>query len=237
LNNIAVVLSGGIGTRLGGTLPKQYIELAGKPVLVHTLEQFQRCQEIDCVIVVASPIWERQIFQWKENFHLSKLVAVAVAGENRQQSIRNGLLAAQSFADQNDETGVIIQDAVRPLASVKLLTRLIQGLQEAPGVLPALPVTDTTYTSQDGQWVGGLLDRSTLFSGQAPEAFRYWPYLKLYQDTSEEVFNAMSGSCQLPYRADWKIKLISGERENVKITYTSDLALCEKRLRERNHIS
>lgn len=233
MRNIAVVLSGGTGTRMGAGLPKQYMELAGKPVLVHTLEQIQRCEALDGVLVTASPAWTEQILRWRESFALTKLLCAAPAGEDRQLSIRNGLTAAEPFMDSDELSGVIIQDAVRPLASVELLTRLIDELREAVAVMPVLPITDTTYTSRDGRWVSGLLDRSTLFAGQAPEAFRYWPYLELYRNTPEDVLCSMSGSCQLPYREGWRVKMIPGESENLKITYTADLKTCERKLRER----
>lgn len=233
MRNIAVVLSGGTGARMGAELPKQYIELAGKPVLIHTLAQIQRCEILDGVLVTASSAWKEQLLQWKEEFALTKLLAVAPAGKNRQLSIRNGLIAAEPFMDSGELSGVIIQDAVRPLASVKLLVCLVTELKEAPAVMPVLPITDTIYTSQDGKWVSGLLDRSTLFAGQAPEAFRYWPYLELYRDTPMEVLNTMSGSCQLPHSRGWKVKMIPGEQENIKVTYAEDLKVCERIFRER----
>lgn len=236
MKNIAVVLSGGTGARMGSGIPKQYIELAGKPVLVHTLRRLERCGAVDGVIVAAAPEWMSEIQKWKAEFSLAKLLAVAPAGVDRQRSIRSGLLAAEQFMDGDKLCGVIIQDAVRPLTSAELLTRLIEELKEAPAVMPALPITDTTYTSHDGQWVDGLLDRSTLFAGQAPEAFRFWPYLALYRDTPEKVLCSMSGSCQLPYRQGWKVKIIPGEAKNFKITYCDDLQLCELFLGQNKNI-
>jgi len=215
---------------MGTVLPKQYMELAGKPVLVHTLEQLERCGAVDGVVVSAAPEWKPKILLWKARFSLTKLRAVALAGVNRQISIQNGLLMAEQFVDADERSGVIIQDAARPLTSVKLLTRLVEELKAAPAVMPALPITDTTYTSHDGQWVDGLLDRSKLFAGQAPEAFRYWPYMKLYRDTPDEELSAMSGSCQLPYSRGWKVKIIPGEQENIKITFTKDLETCGRLL-------
>lgn len=100
--------------------------------------------------------------------------------------------------------------------------------------MPALPITDTVYTSLNGQWVDGLLDRSRLFAGQAPEAFRFWPYLALYRDAPEESLSALSGSCQLPYSQGWHVKMIPGELENMKITYPNDLERCAKLLQERD---
>lgn len=232
MKNIALVLSGGTGSRMGAGVPKQYRLIAGKPVLVHTLERLQQCPAVDGVLAVASPRWADAILQWRREFSLTKLLDIAPAGADRQLSIRSGLLAAQAFMDESPEAGVIIQDAVRPLSGADLLTRLIETLQEAPCAMPVLPVTDTAYTSGDGQWVDGLLERSTLYGGQAPEAFHYWPYLALYRDTPEETLSAMSGSCQLPYSAGWRVKMIPGQRENMKITYDIDLKICELLLEE-----
>lgn len=229
--NMGLVLSGGTGARMGMELPKQYQVLAGKPVIVHTLEQFEEFEAVGQVIVAASPEWEGRILEWKRAYKLSKLLDVAPAGEDRQRSIRNALLAAKPFME-GKEGGVIVQDAARPLTSQDLLARLIQGLEEAPAVMPVLPVTDTTYTSRDGEWVDGLLDRSTLFAGQAPEAFHYWPYLKLYEETPLAMLSSMSGSCQLPHSRGWRVKMIPGDSENLKITYPADLKACERRLLE-----
>ncbi len=230
--NIALALSGGSGTRLGSELPKQYWTIAEKPVIVHTLEQFERFESVEGVICVAAQEWSEQIWDWKKAYGLSKLWEIAPAGADRQQSIRNGLLAAKGFV-QGEDAGVIVQDAARPLTSQDLLRRLTDGLKEAEAVMPVLPVTDTTYTSRDGQWVDGLLDRRTLFAGQAPEAFRYRPYLKLYEETPDEILRSMSGSCQLPYSRGWKVKMVPGDPENIKITYAADLKACERKLLER----
>lgn len=230
--NIALALSGGSGTRLGSELPKQYWTIAEKPVIVHTLEQFERFEAVEGVICVAAQEWSERIWDWKKAYGLSKLWEIAPAGADRQQSIRNGLLAAKQFV-REETAGVIVQDAVRPLTSQDLLRRLTEGLEEAAAVMPVLPVTDTTYTSRDGQWVDGLLDRRTLFAGQAPEAFRYRPYLKLYEETPDEILRSMSGSCQLPYSRGWKVKMVPGDPENIKITYAADLKACERKLLER----
>lgn len=220
---------------MGLNVPKQYQAIAGKPVVIHTLEQFQQFREVNYVVAVAAPEWKEQIWNWKEAFNISKLKAVADAGNDRQESIRNGLLSAKPLMGESPG-GVIVQDAVRPLTSQNLLARLIRGLEEAPAVIPVLPITDTAYISHGGRWVDGLLDRSTLFAGQAPEAFHYQPYLKLYLETAAEALGAMSGSCQLPYSRGWKVKMIPGDLENLKITYPADLEACERKLLERSRI-
>lgn len=229
--NVALVLSGGTGARMGLDVPKQYQTIAGKPVIVRTLERLERFQGVAGVIVVASPEWKTRIWEWKESYGLSKLWEIAPAGPDRQQSIRSGLLAAKRYM-REEAGGVIVQDAARPLTQRDLLERLVDGLEEAPAVMPVLPITDTTYTSGDGEWVSGLLDRKTLFAGQAPEAFHFQPYCKLYEETPTEELSAMSGSCQLPYSRGWSVKMVPGDPGNLKITYLADLKTCERRLLE-----
>lgn len=228
--NMAVILSGGSGSRFGGDIPKQYICVYGKPVVVHTIEQFQRCDQVEYVVVVAEEAWAAQLQSWKKRFGLWKLALLAPAGESRQESILNGLLAARELS-KSGEDGVIIQDAARPLTSDRLIASLLEGLKEAPAVMPALAVTDTIYASEDGKRVSGLLDRSKLYAGQAPEAFQYKSYLELH--TAKEKLAETSGSCQLPYQAGWDVKIIPGERGNIKVTYPEDLSFCERILRER----
>ena len=217
------------------SIPKQYLQLAGKPILAYTAEQFQSCDLVDCIIIVAADQWRKEIGRWKDRYALTKIRAVAPAGQSRQESILNGLLAGREFSE-GERDGVIVQDAARPLTSPILIENLLDGLREAPAVMPALPVTDTVYASADGQWVNGLLDRSTLYAGQAPEAFNYKWYLKLYSSAAEEALSTTSGSCQLPYQAGWKVKIIPGERNNIKVTYQEDLALCERILEERGRL-
>lgn len=230
--NVAIVLSGGSGKRMGTDIPKQYLSIAGKPVIVHTILQLQSCEEIEYIIVTAAGSWHDSIIEWREQYGLYKLREIAPAGADRQLSILNGLLAARPY--MTDETaGVLVQDAVRPMASRALIHRLLCELRGSPAVMPAVPVTDTVYASRDGVWVDGLMERSTLFAGQAPEAFRYWDYLKLYQETPIDELCSMSGSSQLPQSRGWRIKMVPGEQSNIKLTHPIDIDICEKLLQER----
>ena len=230
--NGAVILSGGAGSRFGAGAPKQYRELAGRPVIVRTMEALQRCPAVEHIVVVAETEWREPVLGWAERFGVTKLRKLAPAGKDRQHSILNGLLALEGLLT-GPEDGVVIQDAARPLTSQELLARLLLGLHDAPAVLPVVPVTDTVYTSGDGQWVNGIPDRAALYAGQAPEAFRFGDYLSLYRNTPAERLSALSGSCQLPCQAGWKVKMIEGEAENRKLTYPMDWTICQLILKER----
>ena len=216
--------------RMGADIPKQYMELLGKPVLVHTAEQFQRCGLVEHIVIVAAREWEDRIWAWKERFGLSKLCALAPAGENRQRSILSGLLAARDlFESQGD--GVIIQDAARPLTGDALIESLLEGLKEAPAILPALPVTDTVYTSADGGRVDGLLDRSKLYAGQAPETFRLGKYYEANKRLFPDKIRDIHGSTEPAVLAGLDVVMIPGDERNIKITTRTDFEHACERLR------
>ena len=184
--NYAIILSGGIGTRMQmGDFPKQYLEVEKKPILLYTLEQFQKSSAVEKIVIVAADAWREKIRGWMEEDGITKFLAFADAGDTRQESIHNGLtVCMEDSVSEND--GVIIHDGVRPLVSEQLIGDCLAALADHEGCMPVLPMKDTIYQSSDGTKIDHLLERSTLFAGQAPEAFRLHPYAKINREASEE---------------------------------------------------
>ena len=170
--NYAIILSGGIGTRMQmGDFPKQYLEVEKKPILLYTLEQFQKSSAVEKIVIVAADAWREKIRGWMEEDGITKFLAFADAGDTRQESIHNGLaVCMEDSVLEND--GVIIHDGVRPLVSEQLIGDCLAALADHEGCMPVLPMKDTIYQSSDGTKIDHLLERSTLFAGQAPEAVR-----------------------------------------------------------------
>ena len=142
--NIAIILSGGVGTRMGGDIPKQYIELNGKPVIWYCLKTFIENPNIDMIIIGRAKEWGDYIKKQVDGFNTSKPVYYADPGETRQFSIYNSLFVAHEIgANCNDV--VIIHDAARPLVSHELISGCINSLKETEveAVLPVVPVKDT----------------------------------------------------------------------------------------------
>lgn len=229
MKNAALVLAGGVGSRMNmGSFPKQYLMVDDRPVLDYCLCTFQEIQTVDAIVIVADVSWRDFISQWLEKSKITKFVAFADPGETRQFSIFNGLEVIE--AQMPDCENVIIHDSARPLISAELICACFQGLQEAEGVMPVLPVKDTCYQSLDGKTISGFLPRSQLFAGQAPEAFRLKPYLELHRTLPREVLLEISGSSELAYKHGLKVAMIPGEERNFKITTQDDLKLLEKYL-------
>lgn len=228
--NIGIILAGGVGTRMGADRPKQYLLAGGKPIFIYALSCFQKHPEIDRMVIVADEIWQDYIMEWIEKEAISKPVAFAQPGKTRQHSIYNGLQCCGTFASAEDV--VIIHDAARPLVSERLIRDCIQGAREKGGSMPVLPVKDTMYHSADGKCITGLLKRSELFAGQAPEGFRFGPYLAIHEQVEDSEIEKTVGSSEIAYRHGMEIQLVEGSERNFKITSKEDLERFEQILRE-----
>jgi len=223
--NAAIILSGGTGERMRQTskVPKQYIEVNSHPILEYCLRTFMKSDSIDGVVIVANELWHSYIEDIVQKFGLNKFWGFAQPGETRQLSIYNGLIRLEEMYPGTDR--VIIHDAVRPLVSLDLIKRCLENLDEAEGAMPVLPAKDTYYKSLDGQKVTDLLPRSQLFAGQAPEAFRFQPYLAAHKKLSKEDLSTVNGSSELAHKSGMEIKMIPGEERNFKVTTPEDLML------------
>lgn len=217
--NIAILLSGGMGSRLRSDIPKQYITVDGRMIVSRCLDTLCLHPMIDAVQVVAAEMWRDEII--RECTFGEKLRGFSVPGDTRQLSILNGLRDAALFASPQDV--VLVHDAARPLVSDELITACLTEIAGHDGVLPVLPMTDTVYCSADGRIVEKLLDRSTLFAGQAPEAFRLGKYLYANENLLPNKILKINGSTEPAILAGLDIAMIPGEKGNFKITTREDL--------------
>lgn len=228
--NTALILAGGTGSRMDMDRPKQYLSVCGRPVIDYSLHAFQRHKKIDRIVIVAAESWRGFIDQLVRDGGIDKFSGYAEPGESRQLSVFNGLKKIRDLLPATEN--VIIHDAARPILPAQLITACMEGLQEADGVMPVLPMKDTCYLSEDGRHITGFLPRSQLFAGQAPEAFRFRLYLELHERMTEEELNSISGSSEMAYKNGMNVRLVKGCEKNVKITTKSDLELVGQLMNE-----
>lgn len=225
--NIALVLSGGTGTRLGADVPKQYIEVNGKPILFYCLETLCKSKYIDGIHIVAAQEWQEEILSWlqeyeKEECQLQhKFRGFSLPGENRQLSIFNGLKDIKEYA--GEDALVLIHDGARPLLSSALIAECFNAIEGYDGVLPVLPMKDTVYLSKDGKQIASLLNRSEVFAGQAPELFRLGAYYSANKRLLPDKILQINGSTEPAVLGDLKVAVIPGDEANFKITTPADL--------------
>lgn len=221
--NYAIVLSGGVGTRLGANLPKQYLEINGRTLLSYCLEAFEKHSKIDRIVVVASKEYHSLVLEEVEKYGVKKFFCITFAGDSRQHSILNGLNAIKENVNEiSDKDIVLVHDGVRPNITQELITRCLD-FDGYEGSIPVIKPKDTIYFSEDAKEIGGLLERSKLFLGQSPEAFLLTKYLSCHEGVSNEELLLSTGSSQLAYKKGMKIKLVDGDDENFKITTMEDL--------------
>ncbi len=214
---VALVLAGGMGTRMGR--PKQFIELLGRPALYYTLRAFQEAPEVDRIYAVGEA---RRIEALASRAGIDKLAGCGRPGESRALSARNGLL----LCGEGDETICLIHDGSRCLVTPQLIRRVVRAVEEgADGAIPAVPVSDTIKVVE-GDRVLKTLDRSSLRAAQTPQAFRLGLLRRVFS-APEEVLGAATDDASLVERAGGEVRLVPGERTNIKLTSPEDLVLAE----------
>jgi 2-C-methyl-D-erythritol 4-phosphate cytidylyltransferase/2-C-methyl-D-erythritol 2,4-cyclodiphosphate synthase len=216
-NSIALIVAAGAGTRLGGEVPKQYLPLGGRAVLRHSVETFLRHPAISGVRTVISP--EHRALYDAAVAGLPILPPVG-GGASRQDSVRNGL---ESLAELQPDR-VLIHDAARPFLTADIVDRTLAALDDAPGAVVAIPVTDTLKRGHEGR-VAGTVDRSALWRAQTPQAFRYADILAAHRQATGA---AMTDDAAVAEAAGLPVKLVMGADDNFKITTADDLRRAER---------
>lgn len=221
--NIALILSGGTGSRMESKVPKQYIEVNGKTVISYSVERLADHPEIDAIQIVADSLWHDTIRKTlaQSQTALLKFRGFSKPGQNRQLSIVHGLEDIRKYAEDSDT--VLIHDAARPMLKERQITECLSAVKKHDGVLPVLPMKDTVYASEDGRTVSALLDRSRIYAGQAPEAFRIGSYYDANISLLPEKILKINGSTEPAVQAGLDIAMIPGDEENFKITTAADL--------------
>jgi 2-C-methyl-D-erythritol 4-phosphate cytidylyltransferase len=209
-------------------IPKQYYKVAERPIISYVMEPLLAYKELTGMVVVADDAWKNLIRAELADYP-GKL-GFAEPGENRQLSIYHALLVLHDQMDIADDDVVLIQDAARPDTSLTQITQCYEAIEGHDGVVPVLPMKDTVYLSEDGKSVTSPLRRSSVFAGQAPEAFRYGVYWKANQALLPERILAVNGSTEPAILAGLDVVMIPGDEHNYKITTQTDLArFCQEK--------
>ncbi len=231
--NIGVVLAGGSGSRMGIVdRPKQFIEIYGKPVIIHTLEAFEINEKIDAICVVCVKDWQEDLGLWLKEYDIRKVKWIANAGSSRQESSLNALDAIKDSCTGDDY--VLIHDAARPLISQKIINENIEKVKEYGACDTVIPAHDTVIRSVDGASLESIPVRKELYLGQTPQSFKYSIVRKAYDDyfaLPEDKRPEMTDDCGLVLHSGIKIGMAMGDKLNMKITTMEDLLLVKSIVR------
>lgn len=217
--NYAIVVAGGAGRRMGAETPKQYLPLAGIPLLDRTLVLFAESPDIDAVVVALPPDTDAGTRARYAAF--PKVAALVDGGAERTDSVRAGLGAVPA-----DAAVVLVHDAVRPLASIDLVRRCVEGALSRGAVVPVVPVRDTVKSWDEGKGSLVTRDRSEIFRAQTPQAFRREILVAAYEAAARDGI-AGTDDAALVERISVPIHPVDGEEENMKITTPPDMRMAE----------
>lgn len=222
--NIGVLLSGGMGTRVGGSIPKQLLPLEdGRSMLEHAVEAFEQASAIDAVWVVMHPNWMDKVDELARANGWRKLRGVVAGGSERYQSCVNALKAIRFMLGADVEANVLIHDAARPFVSAAIIRSVCEALQQHEAVTVAVPATDTMYEVQNEQIVR-IPPRATMMRAQTPQAFRLSLIEEAYRIAVQDPKVAATDDAGIVcnYLPDTPIFIIHGEEQNRKITFKED---------------
>jgi 2-C-methyl-D-erythritol 4-phosphate cytidylyltransferase len=222
MKTVAIIPAGGSGKRMQGRLSKQYLPLDGKPILVHTLRVFQRSPDIDEIILVVLEEDIQKVRQMiVESRRISKVRHVLAGGEQRQDSVRNGLAVIG-----NDVEIVLIHDAVRPFVSEDLIHAVVREAEIHGAVTAGMPVKDTIKRVDRNGTVLETLDRQVLWMTQTPQAFKRSLIQEAYRKADADQFYG-TDDASLVERMGFQVKMIAASYANFKITTPEDLLMAE----------
>ena len=219
--NVALIFAGGVGKRMNSkALPKQFLELHGKPILVYTMEHFQKHDQIDGIVLVCVEEWIAYCKNLIENYHLTKVVAMVAGGRTGQESIYLGLKELHSQFP--NDTITLIHDGVRPLIDESTITNVIRCVQEHGSAITVSPAIETiTVRSKCGE-VDRILDRSMCQMAKAPQAFYLSDIWEAHQRSRQDNKGDFIDSASLMRYYGHRLYTVEGPMDNIKITTPSD---------------
>lgn len=229
----AGILAGGIGSRMGNVpLPKQFLDLDGKPIIIHTIEKFMLINDFDKIFIATPQKWvsHTQDILRKHDI-MDDRIKVVQGGADRNETIMNIIHEIEHRQPITDDDVIITHDAVRPFLTHRIITENIDKVMQYGAVDTVISATDTIVTSTDGEQVNSIPIRSEMYQGQTPQSFNINLLRNSYNALSSEQKNILTDACKILIVANQQVKLVRGELYNIKITTPYDLKVANSILK------
>jgi 2-C-methyl-D-erythritol 4-phosphate cytidylyltransferase len=219
--NIALIIAGGSGVRMHQDIPKQFLTVNEKPVIVYTLEAFQKHADIDSIAVVCLEGWEQVLRAYANQFNISKLKYIVKGGENGQSSIRNGVYELAEHFDKDDI--VLIHDAIRPMVSQEIISDCIVKTKQYGCAIATIPCAEAMLSTEDGKMSSGSYPRDNLKRTQTPQGFYLGDICSLHKKALEAGITNSIASCTLKIEMGEQVYFSAGSEKNIKLTTVDDI--------------
>lgn len=221
----AGILAGGTGSRMGNVpLPKQFLELDGKPIIIHTIEKFLLTKEFDKIFIATPQKWTLHTKDILNKFNLDdSRVEVVQGGSDRNETIMSIIEDIEKNKTITDDDVIITHDAVRPFLTRRIINENINAVLENKAVDTVIPAIDTIITSKNGKDIDSIPLRNEMYQGQTPQSFNINSLKYNYNKLSESNKKLLTDACKIMVVSNQKVKLVVGELYNIKITTPYDL--------------
>ncbi len=221
MSNIALIIAGGSGNRMQQDIPKQFLTVNERPVIVYTLEAFEKHPEIDAIAVVCIEGWDQVLWAYAKQFNITKLQYVIPGGKNGQDSIRNGVYELEQHYSKDDL--VLIHDAIRPMVSAEIISDNIRVARECGNAITVIPCAEAMLTTKDGNVSEETYPRDNLKRTQTPQAFKLGDICDLHRKALEAGITNSIASCTLMIEMGKKVYFSAGSEKNIKLTTVEDI--------------
>ena len=222
------ILAGGKGTRMGIDKPKQFLMLGEKPIIIHTIEKFMLCEEIEQIFVGVHPDWidymEDLISKYIQN---DRLVILVPGGTDRNGTIFNIVDEIEKRYGESEEHIIVTHDSVRPFVTLRIIEENIDAALKYGACDTVVSAVDTIVCSKDNNMISEIPDRRYMFQGQTPQSFNIILLKKLYHDLSDEEKSILTDACKICVVRNVPVKLVRGEVSNIKITTMDDMKIAQ----------
>ena len=223
MSNIAIIIAGGVGSRMGHDIPKQFIEVEGKPVLLYTLEGFQKHPMVDSIVLVCIDGWQEDVRTWCAQSGITKLRKIVTGGASGQESIRNGVFSLEGECSPDDV--VIIHDGIRPLVDAFVLTDVIEKCARYGNAVTSLPYNEQIFVVDDEISTVKYIPRETLRRVSTPQAYLFGRLDSAYHEAFEKKIGIYGSSYTNTMMVELgeRLYFAAGSDKNVKLTTPDDL--------------
>lgn len=231
----AGILAGGTGTRMGiSNMPKQFLDLGNKPIIIHTIEKFLLEPEIEKIVVGVHEDWISHAEDLVEEYisTFKDRIIIVAGGSDRNTTIENIIKAIDDYKELTDEDIVITHDSVRPFITLRIIKDNIRLAKECDAVDTVVEAVDTIVESTNGKYITNIPNRAHYYQGQTPQSFRCKDFLSLYNSLTSEEKQILTDACKIFVIKGKEVALAKGEYSNLKITTVTDLKIAKSMLED-----
>ncbi len=225
MKNYVILLAGGVGKRMGTDIPKQFLEVNGKPIIVYSIENFQKNPQIEKIVVVCIKDWIDKTWELVKKYSLTKVEWIIEGGSTGHDSIRNGVFFLKDKVDPEDH--IIVHDAVRPVLPQKAIDEVIRVSHEKGNASSSIECHPPIVYTEDHESGITDVDREHVMLTASPQAFNYALALKCYEQAEAEDYHTSTFTSSLLIHCHERVYFAKGTSCNIKITRKEDLALFE----------